>query len=150
MLSVGFSVLNGDVCIYLRMWCVIIVKESTSTRNRVLFYVFKGTDSFFQAIECCDSSFPVCQVVHLSGKTRYIFSMYGMYFPHNLSLHPCIEAANSLESNVYFTMLYEKRRDTSTRRTDSRDNVSDLRSEVARFNSGMPIYIRTYMNTCLC
>jgi hypothetical protein len=117
--------LSGDDCVYLRMCCVIIVKESTSTRNHVFFYVFKGTDSFFQAIECCDSSVAVCQVVHLSGKTRYNFFVYGMYFPHNLSLHPYIEAANNMESNVYFTMLYEERRDTSIRRTDSCD-VSDF------------------------
>ena len=91
------------------MCCVIIVKESTSTKSHVFFYVFKGTDAFFQAIDCCDSSVPVCQVVHLSGKTCYIFFVYGLYFPHNLPLHPYIEATNSMESNVYFTMLYEKK-----------------------------------------
>jgi len=111
VLSVRFSVLSSDDCVYLRMCCVIIVKESTSTRNHVFFYVFKGTDSYFQAIECCDSSVPVCQVVHLSGKTRYNFFVYGIYFPYSLSLHPYIEAANGMESNVYFTMLYAKRRD---------------------------------------
>jgi hypothetical protein len=73
------------------------------------FYVCKGTDSFFQAVECCDSSFAACQVIHLSGKKRYDFFVHGMYFPHNLSLHPYIAAADSVESNVYFTMLYEKK-----------------------------------------
>ena len=74
------------------------------------FYVCKGTDSFFQAVECCDSSFAVCQVTHLSGKKRYDFFVHGMYFQHNLSLRPYIEAADSVESNVYFTMLYGKKK----------------------------------------
>jgi hypothetical protein len=106
--------------------------------------VFKRTDSFFQAIECCDSSVPVCQVVHISGKKRYNYIVYGVCFPHNLSLHPYIEAANNTESNVYYTMLYEKTRGPSTCRTVSRNNISALRSEGARFNSGMHI-IGAYM-----
>jgi hypothetical protein len=104
----------------------------------------RGQIRFFQAIECCDSSVPVCQMVHISGKKRYNFFVYGLCFPHNLSLHPYIEAANNIESNVYYTMLYEKRRDPSPRRTVSRDNISALRSEGARFNSGMHI-IHAYM-----
>ena len=108
MLSVVFSFLSGDVCIYLRMCSVITIKESRSTRNHVFFYVFKRTDSFFPAIECSDSSVPVCQVAHLPGKKRYNFFMYGIYFTNNLYQHPYIEAANSMGSNVYCTMLYEK------------------------------------------
>jgi hypothetical protein len=108
------------------------------------FVCSRGQIRFFQAIECCDSSVPVCHVVHISGKKRYSFIVYGVCFPHNLSLHPNIEAANKMESNVYYTMSYEKTRDPSTRRTVSRDNISALRSEGARFNSGMHI-VRAYM-----
>ena len=49
-----------------------------------------------------------CQVVQLSGKKCYNFFVHGMYFPHNLSPHPYIEAADSMGSNVYFTMYENK------------------------------------------
>jgi len=76
--------------------------------NRMLWFI------------CCSVRWFIYQVRNVNN-----FFVHGMYFPHNLSQHPYIEAADSMESNVYFTMMYEKRRDPSTRRTDSRDNPTD-------------------------
>ena len=129
------------------MRSVIIIKEATSTRNYVFLFVFKISNAFLQAIECSDSTVPVCQMVQLSGKISYNFFVYGMYFPNNLSLRPYIETGNSMESDIYFTeLLYEKGRDRSTERTDPSD-VSDVGSEGARFASSIHTYVRIQAHT---
>jgi hypothetical protein len=64
---------------------------------------------------------------------------------------PCTSALKSLIvwSRMFILRCFmKKRRDPSTRRTDLRENVSDLRSERARLDSGIHI-VYTYVHTCV-
>jgi len=123
VLSVGFSVLSGAVCVYLRMCCVIIIKESTSTRNHIFFcvqvkrFIFSGNRMLW---------FVCCSVRWFNYQVRNVTTSSSMACTFHITC-PRTHTSKLLIvwGRMFILRCMKTRWDPSTRRTDSRDNITD-------------------------